>query len=295
MFFNKNETRIVVVVVLYQPDEDTVKFAIDMARNGQSVVAVINAMDQKYRAYFENVSGLQVVENTENLGLARALNQGCKFAFQRGATHVMLLDQDSRPNINLSRDLLLDLTDLENAGESIAAIGPKLVDVKGKTPIGVAGDSAGRGESRFTHVDTLATSGSLFSRAALETVGDMYEWLFIDDIDHEWCFRAQGKGYSVIRSNYREMQHNMGDGGITILGRYRPLHRSPIRHYYITRNSIYLCKQPYVRLGWRVRESLKLIYRIPVYFLISTSRIDSLKNVLSGIVHGLRHKKNSEI
>lgn len=281
-----------VVVVLFKPDEDTVKFVLDMAQIDQLVVVIVNEIDKKYLPWLENVPGLHFRKNASNFGLAKALNQGCNLAFELGATHVMLLDQDSRPDHRLSKNLLADLIDLERCGELIAAVGPKLVDVKAKTPIEVVGNPTEIETERFTAVDTLATSGSLVSRAALEAVGEMYEWFFIDDIDHEWCFRAQFKGYTVVRSNHREMLHNMGDDGITLLGRYRPLHRSPIRHYYITRNTVYLCKQRYARLRWRIIEALKLFYRIPIYIIISTNNLASFRNVISGLVDGIRKKSD---
>lgn len=276
-----------IVVILYQPDEETVNYVVSLGLGDHLVVAVINAIDQRYISWLKNADGLRVVQNTSNLGLAKAINQGCKTAFELGATHVMILDQDSRPDRNLASNLLSDFLDLERAGRAVAAVGPRLVDVKGAKPSERA-DSVNFDHDRFTAVDSLATSGTLISRSAFDMVGEMYEWLFIDDIDHEWCFRATHNGHRVVRSNQRIMLHNMGDGGVTLFGRYRPLHRSPIRHYYITRNSIYLCRQPYVRFGWRVSEILKLTYRIPVYLIISTKRIESFKNILAGVLHGIR-------
>jgi rhamnosyltransferase len=120
----------------------------------------------------------------------------------------------------------------------------------------------------------------------------MCEWLFIDGIDHEWCFRAQYNGLEIVRSNYRVMDHNMGDGGLTLLGRYRPLHANPIRHFYIVRNTIYLSKMSYISVNWRIWELLKLSYRIPTYMLISSDRIESVRKITSGFWQGIRSTSN---
>ena len=276
------------VVVLHWPDAETISFLEELNLAGWWLIAVVNSMDDQNRTRLMQVALRDVIYNHHNVGLASALNQGCERAFQSGATHVLLLDQDSRPHPDLPAQLLGDLISLTNNGHAIGAIGPKLIDVKNS--------SSTKGGRRcpppFETVDTLATSGSLISRSAYESVGKMCDWLFIDDIDHEWCFRANHNRYKVVRSNRREMIHNMGDSGVTLLGRYRPLHRSPIRHYYITRNTIYLCKQKYVPPGWRVIEFLKLCYRIPVYILISTNRMSSFYNICCGIAHGIKQKNN---
>ena len=280
------------VVVLYWPDPETISFIKELNRGGWWLVVVVNSIDEHNRDRLNQIAPRDIIYNRQNLGLAYALNQGCEQAFQSGATHVLLLDQDSRPHRDLPAQLLDDLISLTSNGHAIGAIGPKLVDMKDSS--GTAG-TGNKSHPRFETVDTLATSGSLISRAAFESVGKMYDWLFIDDIDHEWCFRASHGRYAVIRSNRREMIHNMGDGGVTLLGRYRPLHRSPVRHYYITRNTIYLCRQPYVRLGWRVTEALKLWYRIPIYLLISTNPISSFNKIILAIIDGIKHKNNVKI
>lgn len=280
------------VIVLYWPEPETISFIEELNCSGWWLVAVVNSIDVENRARLDRASTRDVVYNDQNLGLAYALNQGCERAFRSGATHVFLLDQDSRPHSNLPAQLLADLSSLTNKGRVIGAIGPRLVDLKDPTS---GKDGAKKSIPSFEAVDTLATSGSLISRSVFESVGGMYNWLFIDDIDHEWCFRASHKRYEVVRSNRRQMMHNMGDGGITFLGRYRPLHRSPIRHYYITRNTIYLCRQSYVRLGWRVTEVLKLCYRIPVYLLLSTDKFSSFLKIILGIIHGINHKNNFKI
>ena len=288
-----NGALVATIVILYHPDAETLSFIEGLVDSGLHLIAVVNAADPASLIRLRSKKGLHLVENSENVGLARALNQGCRFAFQQNATHVMLLDQDSRPAPSMASQLLDDLVALESAGKKIAAIGPSLVDIKA---MGLPGSATSRTDNDLSHyvtVDTLATSGCLISRSAFETVGEMYEWLFIDDIDHEWCFRARHNRYEVIRSTRHEMIHNMGDSGVTVLGRYRPLHRSPVRHYYITRNTVFLCKQPYVRLGWRVTEALKICYRIPIYLLISTNRNSSLKKIILGVIHGLNHTRIS--
>lgn len=259
-----NSPFIAVIIILYFPDDETLDFIENFNRTGAKIVVVVNAIEQSKSKRLSKSQVWKTINNDSNLGLAKALNQGCAFAFENGASHVFLLDQDSRPDFRLHEELAHDLATLSEKYINIGAIGPSLVDVKGSdSGLPPATESA-------TIVETLATSGTLISREAYDIVGSMNEWLFIDCIDHEWCFRASAKGFAVLQASRRKMLHDMGDRGITIFGRYRPLHRSPIRHYYILRNTMFLVQQPYASLSWRIREALKLIYRVPIYLLIST-------------------------
>lgn len=277
------------IIVLYWPDEATIRFIDKLTRNGWTVVAVINGIHPANRVKLERICSVDVVDNVYNVGLARAINQGCEQAFGSGATHVLLLDQDSRPSVELPVQLLDDLIRLQRDGRQIAAIGPSLVDVKGRRK---AKTKVPQSLDQFASTSSIATSGSLISRSAFQAVGKMCEWLFIDGIDHEWCFRAQYNGLEIVRSNYRVMEHDMGDGGLTLLGRYRPLHTNPIRHFYIIRNTIFLSKMSYISISWRIRELLKLSYRIPTYMLISSNRIESVRKIVSGFWQGACSSSN---
>lgn len=279
-----NSNKIFSVVVLYWPDHETIRFIEQLAGYGWSVIAVVNGIEDIQKTKLKALKSITIIENKENLGLARALNQGCERAFSLGAAHVFLLDQDSRPTNELPDQLLIDFISLKRAGRNIAAIGPTLVDVKCDAR-GIPKTEKSR--SQFLNVDTIATSGSLIPKSAFEMVGNMCEWLFVDGIDHEWCFRAKHRGLEIIKSDQRYMDHNMGDDGITLLGRYRPLHRSPIRHFYITRNSIFLIKQAHISLIWRTKELFKILYRSFIYIMISSNKIQTLKNICSGVYQGI--------
>ncbi|HEY7600687.1 MAG TPA: glycosyltransferase, partial [Candidatus Limnocylindrales bacterium] len=73
------------------------------------------------------VERIVVVDNTAfNRGLAAAQNRGIALARAGGATHVLLLDQDSVPLPGMTRRLLRELQDLEARGVKVACVGPRL-------------------------------------------------------------------------------------------------------------------------------------------------------------------------
>lgn len=269
------------VVVFYNPAPAAVDSVQTLARAGYPVVVVVNQAAPARVAAMTGMANVHVIQNPGNLGLATALNQGLGLAFDE--LHVawaVALDQDSTPPASLPRDLATAL-EAEASGK-IACIGPTLVDRKsdhGRYAYDQSPEPTGSPR-------TIPTSGTLITREAWQAVGPMLEPLFIDGIDHEWCFRAYDKGFKVAVSPQVTMLHDMGDTGIRVFGRFKPIHRSPIRHYFIVRNTLYLCSLGYVPTGWKVSELLKTLRRFAVYLLVSTDRLRSLRLMCRGVLDG---------
>lgn len=264
-----------IVVVLYHPTEADLANLAKLATWGAHVVAVVNAIGDAFRGLLP-MSGVQVVENSRNLGLARALNQGIGAAVETGARYILLLDQDSRPTRDMF-DALLDAAGaIEKEGRPLACVAPLLRDRKA-----AAGTRDHAGSASF------ATSGTMLTRTGWEKVGPMWEPLFIDGIDHEWCFRARARGLETVLVGEAVMGHDMGEQGVNLFGRYRPLHRSPVRHYFIVRNTLWLARESHIPGPWRACEVAKLAYRIPSYVLASSDRLRTLGNIAAAIADGI--------
>lgn len=270
------------VVVLFRPGPDDIANLTRMADWGQDVVAVVNAYDEALSKRLPANNRIFYIRNLENLGLARALNQGLAAAMERGADYVLLLDQDSRPDATMRSRLVAAAAELEAAGRRIGCVAPALIDRK------LAGANVGSSDLHRPTRGTLATSGTLIPQAAWHQIGPMWEDLFIDGIDHEWCFRARNRGFETVVSPGIVMEHDMGEGAINFFGRFKPIHRSAVRHYFIVRNTLWLAGRNYIPLRWRVSELLKLVYRMPAYLFFSTDRARSARNLARALVDGLR-------
>lgn len=267
------------IFVLFFPKCDFLQTLAQMSEHGYSVVVVSNGADDLLLCQIREIPNVQLIDNRTNLGLAIALNQGIHRAFlEPHVDYVALFDQDSKPDKDLPRALSVEIN-----SASIACVGPKLIDVK-STRASYKHHNSAAGERGTL---SIPTSGTVISRSAFQLVGPMMEALFIDGIDHEWCLRAVAKGLKVKISEKVSMFHNMGDSEFNWFGEYKPLHKNPIRHFYIVRNAIYLGLHGQLPMGWRFVELLKTLRRIPVYFWISSNRVQSFKLICQAIADGV--------
>jgi rhamnosyltransferase len=138
--------------------------------------------------------------------------------------------------------------------------------------------------------DVLVASGMLIPLRVIETIGDMEEGLFIDQVDTEWCLRARSKGYSVFGACGAILEHRLGETAPRVwTGRWRRLPRhKPFRYYYIFRNTIMVSRRPYVSAKWVLFNLRCLAVLFVAYGLFPTRRMGELPMMIKGAVHGIR-------
>lgn len=274
------------VVVLFYPDEEVIASLRGLTDEWRPI-AVINAIDDAHMRLLHHPH-IEVLVNSTNIGLAQAFNRGITHAFRSGADYVMLLDQDTRPLPDMANTLLARADRFVAQGGRLGCIGPRPVDRKRPEAETIA-PSLGPIDTNATlmPVSTIISSGMIIPRSAVEQVGGMWNELFIDHIDHEWCFRAAAAGLEVLLATDVLMAHDMGDEGLTVRGRYKPIHRSPVRHYHIVRNTLWLAQCSFIPRPWRIKEVAKLAYRIPAYLVFSSARWRTLKAIGSALWRGV--------
>lgn len=231
---------------------------------------------------------LTIIRFDENLGIAAAQNVGIAAAREMGADFVVLSDQDTvYPQGAISR-----LIGVFERWPKAAAVVPLFNDVNKSSsdgfilensylfsPTPVAG-----GEHRLLQA---IASGKVIRLSTLGDIGTMDEDLFIDWVDLEWCWRARHKGYQVIGSGDVEVNHSLGDTSRNIV--YREVNlRSPLRHYYITRNAFSLAlRTPYLSIVMRCVLFLRSL-RYPLAFpILSPPRWRNFCAVTAGIADAL--------
>lgn len=287
------------VIITYNPDlANVAKLLYKLQSQVDHVVVVDNASSCATVIELDQLLlplCCTLVKNDSNLGIAEALTQGVAFSRQRQARYVLLLDQDSLPADNMVVYLRQALETQLQLGERVAAVGPSYVDIKGQfnSPfVKLQGLSLTRvdcPEHEVVAVDHLITSGSLVYLDALIDIGDMEGKLFIDYVDTEWCLRAKAKGYQIYGVADAKMSHDLGDGVASFMGRKLPVH-SPLRYYYLIRNGVWVLRQPWVGMKWRLMDIRRLFLIYLVYSVFVGDRVNNWKMMTRGLWHGLTGK-----
>lgn len=230
-----------------------------------------------------------------NVGVATGHNAGILAARERGATHVILFDQDSLPASSMISRLREAARNAEARGLRVAGAGPFFHDPRDGTYypfIRLNGWKIERvrqpDAEAWCLADYLITSGCLISMAALDEIGGMEDALFIDYIDIEWGLRARSQGFVNLGVFDAAMEHDLGDLPRQYLrGRLRvPMH-SPLRHYYHFRNALQLYKRSYISWRWRLNDGYRLLLKGVFYSLCVENRSEQRRMILRGFIHGM--------
>ncbi|OJX31735.1 MAG: rhamnosyltransferase [Burkholderiales bacterium 68-12] len=224
-----------------------------------------------------------------NLGIGAAQNRGIAWALEHGASHVLLMDDDSLP----APDMVQCLLEALEAHPQAAAAGPRHFDPRrglARTPF----RRLQRGRLRTLEcsdaqqvweVDDLIASGCLIPASVLRTVGLMREDLFIDWVDIEWCLRARALGYRVLGSCAALLEHTLGDRVIRVWGKEISLH-APWRHYYQARNLVLVLRSSPMGRGAKIHMALRQLKRFLVFSTLVPGRWAYFRMWVKGCVHG---------
>ena len=194
--------KIIVIIVFYNPSEDCLRHTITVANTFSTIV-----IDNSDKRLIGDELPFRYICNYSNVGIAKAQNIGIVKAKQMGATHVLFLDQDSKIDNDSIELLITEFNEVRRIDQTCVAIGPLIVN----KDTGVPYKNTLHGEERMK-VSTIISSGMLADINAFDAVGLMEEQLFIDVVDHEWCWRCVSKGFSIYLTSKVTLPHMVGVG-----------------------------------------------------------------------------------
>lgn len=288
---------VVAVLVTYQPNHVKLyELLTALTLQVKSIVIVHNGSQATVPQYLHNDISLNyfLLVLGENLGLAAAQNFGIEKAKLLGAEYVLMLDQDSLPAPDMVSRLLEAITTLQEQGLRVAAVGPRYTDQNQRNLrpfVRIRGLCVKRfdceSSDQTVEVDHLISSGSLIPMAVLTAIGGMREELFIDYVDTEWSLRASRMGYRLFGVCNATMRHGLGDRPYRIFGSYLPIH-SPLRHYYLFRNSIWLYRQHWISWNWKAAILWSVLFKLIFFSIVPRDRLSQVKMILRGLSDGLR-------
>jgi rhamnosyltransferase len=243
------------VIVTFHPSADVLENLRRVFAQVHALVVVDNGsspdeMDPIRRE--SRTLGFELIENRENLGIAEALNQGVRWGKSKGYPWMILFDQDSGITANFVNHMF-GAWQAHPQRQRVGSIYPRYVDPR--TGIEAVVPRASDGSAVLP-----MTSGSLMPAWIFDEIGWFASEYFIDLVDWEYSFRIRAAGYIIADAKQAILFHAPGNPAKTrILGRtFHTTHHSPLRHYYIARNSIAFHRKYFSLFPWWI---LKIVYR----------------------------------
>jgi rhamnosyltransferase len=279
--------KIVAVIVAYHPDFALLSRVVESTAQMVERVIVVNNDGGNWSHKLPEPT--VVYTPPKNIGLAAAYNYGAEQARKSGATHVLLLDQDSVPAAGMVQRLL----EPYSKGGRIGGVGPIWKDPRSGQ---VGGFTVAFGTNRVPEsgetltVDFLISSGSLIVLSALEELGPFDETLFIEHVDTEWALRAKAKGFSLYGVAGAVLEHTIGDAAIALPYTNRKLFLyPPERTYYLVRNSVRLWFRPYATWRWRLADFRRLGALLVLHLIFAPDRAKRSKMIAYGLRDVFKH------
>lgn len=214
-----------------------------------------------------------LIQSGANLGYAGGNNVGIRYALERGAEYIWLLNNDTV----VDKNTLTELVNLGNSNEKTGMIGSKLLYYDRPNIIQAAAGGRysffmglarhygwldpddGRWDRPFRpHYVTGASM--LVKRQCFEHVGLLDESFFMYGEEVDWQFRACKKGWETTYCPAAVVYHKEG----ATAG-----YKSPYAEFYCTRANIWLCRRyapwsvPFAVCSNFLRAARRLVARRP--------------------------------
>lgn len=290
--------KIAVLIVTFNPDVKILAKLIERLKSSKlqlTIYLIDNASDNSHALKSMCLPEYDFVFLSENIGLGGAQNILLQKIEKSDSDAVLFFDQDSEPTDEFITSLIQGLTELQSKGHKVGAVGPVFYDPRTGTNSPFSLIQGCRIKSIYPEssdplkVSFLINSGMLVPVQTLKDVGLMRDELFIDYIDIEWCLRTASKGYSFYAISDAKMSHTIGDARKVFLGREVSIH-SPLRRYYLARNSIYMMRLSYVPVGYKIREIIFSTIRTLMFVACVDKKLMYIKYIFRGWKDGVLKK-----
>lgn len=278
--------KILAIVVLYNPNRLLLR---EVIKNIITQVDFIWIGDNSPRkTEIEENEKIHYEFLNKNTGIATAQNLGLEYAITNDYDYIFYLDQDSICPSGLIDKLYLNYTSLIENNVKVGAVGPRAINRQNnKEYKGLIKKGVKRSED-LTEVSELISSASFINIETIKIVGLMDEELFIDGVDHEWCWRAKRENFRFFICENVKLSHQLGEGDRTFLFIDVAI-STPFRMYYQYRNYFKLVRRNYVPSYWKWSNGLKYLVKLFYYPIFLDKRRDYLRNIFLGIKDGIKN------
>lgn len=286
-------------MVLYRPDLDVTAKAIETLLPQVDILCLIdNTPGADLSARFTGQPQVHYIAMGENLGIAVAQNRATRWLLGQGVDYLAYSDQDSMCRPDTISKLLKSHILLTDAGVKVGLTGTLPVNRETGEPYRLSArridtpDDLRRipGAEGISEYYSAISSISLIPRRAMLDNGGFDESLFIDGVDHEWCWRAwHTHAYRTFIVQDAVIDHSLGQGDRHLATRKVHI-ASADRAYYQFRNYLWLKHLAHTPKYWIRKNGLKYAVKFFYFPIMVSPRGKYLKNILRGIRDGLRRR-----
>lgn len=268
------------MVTIYNPDRNVCRNLNTYSSYLDKLYIVINSeIDDDIREKLNKINNSEIIDYNTNLGIAKAINVVLDKVNDR-YDWLLTMDQDS-----------FFIKDLDKFLEKTEQVDDRVT--YGITT-DVTDDECTGVDNLLLNVDRCITSGMLLNVKKALFCGGFDERLFIDEVDHEFCYRCNSMGYKLYKYAKKIMNHKIGNNKqYKILGvAFFSDNEKYFRQYYIFRNSLYVMKK-YKTIRWRY--AFGLLKRLIKIVLVEKDRRRKIDYIIEGIIDFAGNKMGRKI
>lgn len=278
------KNKVCALIITYNIDEKIIEVTNSIVSQVELLVIVDNSSEPKTIKLLEELNEnpiINVIFNKENCGIAKALNQGVEFAKENRCDYILTLDHDSVCEKDMIKNMLSCADEYENK-DNIGILTPKIFETHKQDFI----SKKGYEDYKYVKVKDCIQSGSLIKLGVFNKTGYFNEDLFIYHVDFDFCQPLLKAKYDIVQCNNVTLYHEEGYKiPKNLLGRkvFYNNYSSPAI-YYITRNTIYMCKKYNIIYIKRIIKDFLFIT------LFDEKRKERLSYFFKGIYDGILNK-----
>lgn len=241
-----NQTQVTIVVLNWNGIADTLDCIQSLRKldypNYEVVIVDNGSTDNSVETIKADFPNLTLIEVRKNLGYTGGNNRGLRYALQRGADYILLLNNDTE----VAPDFLSLLVEVAEADPSVGMVGPLIYYHDRPQVIWSAGGAVDweRGSTRMLGldevdhdqfglaprpVDFITGCALLVKSSVVEQTGPLDDRFFAYYEDAEWGVRATRAGFKNLLVPQAKVWHKITPAQQAV---------SPLVYYYMTRNRL---------------------------------------------------------
>lgn len=263
------------VVVWYNPEIQEINNIKSYLHKLDKLFVVDNSIEnnEQLLSNLENSCTIEYISNGDNLGIAKALNIGCENAIKQGYDWILTMDQDSEFEKIMIEQYINNVEDMIEKDNSIVIFAPTILKTEGQ---------------KSGYMNKVITSGNILNLNVYKEVGGFDNDLFIDEVDHDLCFKLISKGYKIYQFSNIFLKHKLGNPkNVKIIYKSFTMgNHSYIRKYYMIRNRCVI-KERYPQ--YTNRYASENIKHLILLILVEEDKLRKIRYMLKGYID---YKKN---